>query len=191
MSSQHSQVVVAYDFSHSARAAMHRAIALAARAPFHILHFACVVEPHGPLPSIGPGPVDYHYTERVQHALADELAMELGAAGVKDRVHFFVHVRIGKPADEILAVARDVGADLILIGTKGLTGVERLVLGSVAEKVAREAGCTVEVVRPKRYEFVDLVEIKEVEAHHHYVAPHRYAYEDQRLSLRPEAWPLY
>lgn len=191
MNRNNSQVVVAYDFSQSGRAAMYRAIAFAARAPFHVLHFVCVVRPREPIPSVGPGPVDYRYTERVQQALADELASELGTRGVKERVHFFVHVRIGKPAEEILAVARDVGADLIVVGTKGSTGVERLLLGSVAAKIVREAGCTVEVVRPKRYDYVDLLDIKEVEAHSHYVPPHRYAYEDHRLTLRPDEWPLY
>lgn len=191
MSNQNSQVVVAFDFSHSARHAMYRAIALANRAPFHVLHFVCVVEPHHPITAVGPGPVDYRYADRVQAAIADEVAQELRAAGITNKVHFFTHARIGKPVDEILSVAHDVGADLILIGTKGLTGVEHLVLGSVAERVAREAGCTVEIVRPKTYEYVDLQEITEVEPHPHAVKAHRYSYEDSRVSLRPKDFPLY
>ena len=191
MSSQTSQVVVAFDFSHSARAALYRAIALANRAPFHVLHFVCVIEPHRPIPSIGTGPVDYHYAEKVQAAMGDEVAQELRAAGITDRIHFFTHARIGKPAEEILSVAREVGADLIVLGTKGLTGVEHLVLGSVAERVVREAGCTVEVVRPKTYEYVDLQEITEVESHHHALKAHHYSYEDSRVSVRPKDFPLY
>src|SRR5258705_4168004 len=42
MTNTHSQVVVGYDFSHSSNAALSRAIALAGRAPFHVLHFACI-----------------------------------------------------------------------------------------------------------------------------------------------------
>jgi hypothetical protein len=38
-------------------------------------------------------------------------------------------------------------ADLIVVGTHGRTGIERWVLGSVAQQVVREAGCSVEVVR--------------------------------------------
>ena len=187
-----SQVVVGYDFSHSGNAALHRAIALAARAPFHVLHVACIVERHVPLPGfVHHGHVDYAYTERVQQALTDLIAQELRAANIESRVHFIVHVRIGKPADELLVLARDVGADLIIVGSHGYTGVERLILGSVSEKVVREARCTVEVARPKAYEDVELATIVEVEPHHHYVPPHRYSYEDQRVALRPIEWPLY
>ena len=108
-----------------------------------------------------------------------------------DRIQFFVHVRIGKPADELLELAREVGADLIIVGSKGLTGVERLVLGSVSEKVVREAGCTVEVARPKTYDYVELSRIVDAEPHLSYVPPHRYRYEDHRVEMRPPEWPLY
>ena len=192
MSNTHSQVVVGHDFSHSGNAALHRAITLAARAPFHVLHFACIVDRHAQLPGHPhDGRADYAYTERIQQALTDVVVQELRAAKIESRVHFFVHVRIGKPADELLALARDVGADLIIVGSKGLTGVERLVLGSVSEKVVREARCTVEVARPKAYDYVELANVVEVEPHHTYVPPHRYAYEDHRLELRPAEWPLY
>jgi nucleotide-binding universal stress UspA family protein len=192
MSNLQSQVVVGYDFSHSGSAALYRAIALAARSPSHVLHFACIVDRHTPLPGHEHhGRVDYDYTERIQQDLTDVIAQELRAATTAGRVQFFVHVRIGKPAEELLALARDVGADLIIVGSKGLTGVERLVLGSVSEKVVREARCPVEVARPKSYDYVALTEIVEVEPHHGYVPPHRYSYEDHRLVLRPAEWPLY
>jgi nucleotide-binding universal stress UspA family protein len=182
MSSTYSQVVVGFDFSPSGRAALYRAIALATRAPFHVLHFVCVIEPaHG---------VDYEHAERVQGEVTDEIEAELRGMGSKVRIHFNVHARIGKPAEEILALARDVGADLIIVGSKGRTGVERLVLGSVSEKVVREAGCTVEVARAKSYDYVELLEVKEVEPSHHYVAPHRYYYEENRLTVRPPEWPI-
>lgn len=192
MSNQDSQVVVAFDFTHSGHEALNRALALVKRAPNHVLHFACVLEPHSPNPAIPTkGAVDYRYAELVQDTLANLLASELAAAEVADKVQFFVHVRIGKPADEILNLAREVGADLIIIGTKGLTGVEHLVLGSVAEKVVREAGCAVVVARAKTYDYVPRLEIKEVSPHGHYVPPHRYQYEDHRIEVRPADFPLY
>jgi nucleotide-binding universal stress UspA family protein len=137
------------------------------------------------------GAIDYRYAEQVQQALVDEVASELKEANIADRVHFFVHARIGKAADEILALAKEVGADLIVIGTKGLTGVEHYVLGSVAEKVVREAGCAVIVARAKKYEYVPLLQVQEVAPHQKYVAPHRYTYEDHRIELRPADFPLY
>ena len=192
MSAEHSQVVVGFDFTPSARAAMYRAIATANRAPLHVLHFVCAVEPHGHVAKIPHhGRVDLAYVERVEKALLDEITAELKGAAITDRVHFFVHVRIGHAADEILALAREIGADLITVGSKGLTGVERLVLGSVAERVVREAGCTVEVARPKTYDHVDLVEITNAEHHKGYAPPHRYTYSSGSVSFRPDEWVLY
>ncbi len=186
MSSTNSQVVVGFDFSHSGRAALDRAIALATRAPFHVLHFVCVIEPHrANLAVPTEHPIDYKYAEQVQQALTDEVALALRAANVADRIHFNVHARIGKPADEILAVAEGVGADLIIVGSKGVTGLERLVLGSVSERIVREAGCSVEVARVKRYPHVELLEIVAHEAHLTYVPPHRYTYENSSLNLAP------
>ena len=190
MSSTYSQVVVGFDFSHSGRAALYRAIALATRAPFHVLHFVCVIDPHLPLAAVPGKKVDYEYAERVQRALTDEIEQELRNTKTGMRVHFYVHARIGKPAQEILDLAREVGADLIIVGSKGLTGVERFVLGSVSERVVREAGCAVTIARPKSYEYVDLAEVREVEPTHHYVQPHRYYYEENRLQLRPRDWPI-
>lgn len=192
MTSQDTQVVVAFDFSHSGQEALYRAIALAKRAPNHVLHFVCVIDAHSALPAVPhKGAIDYRYAEQVEQALVDVVATELKAAQIADRVHFFVHARIGKPATEILGVAKDVGADMIIVGTKGLTGVEHYVLGSVAEKVVREAGCAVIVARAKTYEYVPRLEVHEVAPHQHYVPPHRYTYEDHRIEKRPTDFPLY
>lgn len=58
------------------------------------------------------------------------------------------HVMLeGEPADEIVRFGRDASVDLIVMGTHGRTGMERLLLGSVAEKVLREAACSVLVVK--------------------------------------------
>ncbi|MFO0824041.1 MAG: universal stress protein [Gemmataceae bacterium] len=56
----------------------------------------------------------------------------------------------GDPASEITHYAADAGVDVIVIGTHGRTGVDRLVMGSVAEKVMREAPCSVLVVKLPR-----------------------------------------
>jgi len=193
MTSHHSAVVVGYDFSHSGHAALNRAVCLAGRAPHHVLHVVCVVSRDAPIPSIPVyDGVDYMYATRVQEALAAVVHEELERENVTARVSFFVHARIGEPVDELLSIAREVGADLIIVGSHGLTGLERLVLGSTSEKIVREAGCTVEVARPKQYPEVDLMPVVEVESQSStYVPPHRYEYEDHRVLLRPVEWPLY
>lgn len=58
-------------------------------------------------------------------------------------------VRIGSPAAEVVAAAKDLHTDLICIGTHGRGGLSRVLLGSVAEEVVRHAPCPVLTVRPK------------------------------------------
>ncbi len=52
-------------------------------------------------------------------------------------------LREGDPAQEILCLAGDIDCDLIVMGTHGRTGLTRLLMGSVAEKVLRKALCPV------------------------------------------------
>jgi nucleotide-binding universal stress UspA family protein len=66
---------------------------------------------------------------------------------LKDAVPMQVNVAMGKPAEEILRVAREEGVDLIVMGTHGRTGLRHLLLGSVAEEVTRHAPCPVFTVR--------------------------------------------
>jgi nucleotide-binding universal stress UspA family protein len=56
----------------------------------------------------------------------------------------------GDPATEIVRYAQDADIDLIVMGTHGRSGLERLLMGSVAEKVMREAKCSVLVVKLPR-----------------------------------------
>lgn len=57
-------------------------------------------------------------------------------------------VRFGQPAAEILEEAEAFGADVIVVATKSRSGLSRVVLGSAAEQVLREASATVVLVRP-------------------------------------------
>jgi nucleotide-binding universal stress UspA family protein len=55
--------------------------------------------------------------------------------------------REGDPADAILDVAEEIGADLIVVGNKGMTGAKRFLLGSVPNKVSHHAPTAVLIVR--------------------------------------------
>ena len=57
------------------------------------------------------------------------------------------HAREGDPADAILDVAEEEGADLIVVGNKGMTGAKRFLLGSVPNKVSHHAPCSVMIIR--------------------------------------------
>ena len=59
-------------------------------------------------------------------------------------------VLIGYAAEEILTRANDEGADLIVMGTHGRKGIDRILFGSVAEKVVKNASMPVLTVRPNR-----------------------------------------
>lgn len=80
--------------------------------------------------------------ERAQEAL-EELVRETPGADVE----LACHVRHGEPAGEILRFAEERHSDLLVVATHGLTGLSHLLLGSVAEKVLRQATCPVLVVR--------------------------------------------
>ncbi len=64
-------------------------------------------------------------------------------AGVKVNTY----AREGDPADAILDVAEERGADLIVVGNKGMTGAKRFLLGSVPNKVSHHAPCSVLIIR--------------------------------------------
>ena len=72
-------------------------------------------------------------------------ATELAAKGVRARVV----VKSGLPWREIIETAREENADLLVIGTHGRSGVNRMLLGSVAERVVRRAPCPVVTVGPE------------------------------------------
>ena len=72
---------------------------------------------------------------------AAELAEQRGATSTR------TFARQGDPADAILDVAEEQGADLIVVGNKGMTGAKRFLLGSVPNKVSHHAPCSVLIVR--------------------------------------------
>ncbi|HLM85673.1 MAG TPA: universal stress protein [Solirubrobacteraceae bacterium] len=81
-------------------------------------------------------------SEELEASLAD--AAEIArAAGVGVNTH----AREGDPADAILAVAEERGADVVIVGNKGMTGAKRFLLGSVPDKISHHAPCSVMIVR--------------------------------------------
>jgi nucleotide-binding universal stress UspA family protein len=78
---------------------------------------------------------------------AEEYLAPIAAALRARGVNVALEVRRGRPPDEILAAARERGADLIAMATHGRTGLGRLLFGSVAEAVLRHATVPVFVIR--------------------------------------------
>jgi nucleotide-binding universal stress UspA family protein len=60
------------------------------------------------------------------------------------------YIRVGYPFDEIVAMADHLNVDLIVIGSRGLSGMTRLLVGSTAQRVVEHAPCPVLVVKERR-----------------------------------------
>jgi nucleotide-binding universal stress UspA family protein len=82
-----------------------------------------------------------------------------GAAAVEDRVkaltgrasgEFEIRIESGSADSAILRVAEDVGATLVVTASRGLSGIARLLLGNVAERIVRYAHCSVLIARPHK-----------------------------------------
>jgi nucleotide-binding universal stress UspA family protein len=76
-------------------------------------------------------------------ATLKEACERIESAGVK----VTTYAREGDPADAILDVAEERGADLIVVGNKGMTGAKRFLLGSVPNKISHHAPCSVLIIR--------------------------------------------
>jgi universal stress protein A len=132
------------DFSETSRVALEESSDLARRcgAELTLVHVA--------EPAKGPGEMGVSLPELSKGTAAD---LERKLAGWKAEAERISGgtvrsaVIAGAGAGEICRFAREGGFDLLVMGTHGRTGIRHLVLGSVAEKVIREAHCPVLVVR--------------------------------------------
>jgi nucleotide-binding universal stress UspA family protein len=141
-------IVVAYDFSEPARRAIEQAIELAQGHQHCDLHVLGVLDNRAGLGDItGSSKIDYTAAEKAQEVMRAAVEKILHEATAKP-LNLYVHARIGTPAKEIVALASEATADMLVVGTHGRSGVGRWLLGSVAEKVVRYAPCPVLVARP-------------------------------------------
>jgi nucleotide-binding universal stress UspA family protein len=82
-----------------------------------------------------------------QQRLTAEGLLDQALAGVEtDGVAVTAHARQGEPADVLIDLASELGADLIVVGSRGMTGARRFFLGSVPNRVAHHADCAVHIV---------------------------------------------
>ena len=141
-------IVVGTDGSETARKAVEEAIDLAKSVGAAV----CIVSAYAPVPQARlreeaeETPADLQWMvnprEEVDETLSDA-ADVVREAGLE--VETFA--REGDPADAILDVAEERGADLIVVGNKGMTGARRFLLGSVPNKVSHHAPCSVLIIR--------------------------------------------
>ena len=144
------RILVPTDFSPSSYAALGYAVSLGARlgAAIEVLGVYDAVEGVAPDAQVvvaggATRPLVQVLRERA------EADMERFVSDVPGRTSVSMRTRIasGKPADVICQIADQDRFDLIVMGTHGRTGIARVVVGSVAEKVVRDAACPVLTVR--------------------------------------------
>jgi nucleotide-binding universal stress UspA family protein len=108
------------------------------RAALHLFHVVA-------MPMEGPERgVMYREAERAAEKRLEQLARR----ELKGKVRYDIRVVTGRPDRSVVNAARNTGADLVVMGTRGRGGLSRLLLGSVAEHVARNAPCPVLIARP-------------------------------------------
>jgi len=78
---------------------------------------------------------------------AEALAKQVQTLMAESSVNVDIDVRVGQPDESIVECAKEHGADLIVMGSHGKTGLERLLVGSVSERVIGSAECPVLVVK--------------------------------------------
>lgn len=148
------EIVVGVDYSDAAEQALLQALAIARSNPAATLHVLEVAEGQPPdRPKELSSQVDA-FKAAAQQNLASYVDQRLTAftagSGALDRARIRTAVDFGKPLDRLLRFVRQVSADLVIVGTHGRSGLPRLVMGSVAESLLRDAPCAVMVVRPAR-----------------------------------------
>jgi len=121
-----------------------------------IVYLMTVIEPRHCIYNVYAEPITLtHQVSDVVKVLNQRLgetkkkAEEMGFADTK------LVTRFGTPHKKIVEIAKEEGIDLIVMGTHGRKGIAHFLMGSVTEKVIREAPCPVTVIRENIHELID------------------------------------
>ena len=109
-------------------------------AQLHVIHVDTLVIPAGDPGSIYGVVSQDTQRENLIRAFRDRMSGS-------EMADIDFEVRFGDPGSEVTKFAEQVGADLVIISSHGRTGLSRLLIGSVAERVVRLAHCPVLVLR--------------------------------------------
>jgi nucleotide-binding universal stress UspA family protein len=139
------RILVPVDFSDSSARALRHAAKRAAESGGSLIIVHVVPADYGWL---GIGREELRDLDRsLQRQAADRLRA-FADENVGHNLTAEMEVRVGQPAEQILAAARESQCDSIMLSTRGLTGLDRYLIGSVADRVARLAPCPVVLLRP-------------------------------------------
>jgi nucleotide-binding universal stress UspA family protein len=145
------KILVATDGSKEAELASSSAADLAQRtgSELHVVYVGHM--PHVYYESPGATTLDPDLKRRMQEraeegskTILDEQVRRIEETGANVAE---AHLRLGKPDDQIVRLAEEIGAGLIVLGSRGLGGVRRALMGSVSDSIIRHAHGPVLVVR--------------------------------------------
>lgn len=139
-------ILVPVDFSECSKQALACAVPFAEQfgAKLELVH---VVEPYYGFDPNGFG--NYQVPEACSNDAARNALIKLARESVPREIVCQTEIRCGRVITEIVAAARELSADLIIISTHGYTGLKHVAFGSTAEGVVRHAPCPVLTVRAK------------------------------------------
>ncbi len=141
------RVLLATDGSEEAELALRTAVDLAngTGSELHVLTVGREYHPGYDIPEYGSQLQEaLRRLERQARELLDGQARKIEEARGKVAE---AHLRMGRPDEQIVSVADEVGAGLLVVGSRGLGGLSRALMGSVSDSVVRHAHCPVLVVR--------------------------------------------
>ena len=145
---QNQTIVVPFDFSAPSQNALHQILNWADDSnKIHLVH---VIIPTPTIVDINPPvwlPPDLDTDAR--DAMLDRMKEEYSTGPYSNLIH---HCLIGDPGSEIVRIAEEEKADMIIMPSHGRSGISRFFLGSVAERVLRLAQCPVTVLRGSKFE---------------------------------------
>ncbi len=140
-----STIVAATDFSETAAAALDWAAEVARPHGARVELVHALTLPAPPTDLIPPGP---GFEEEVERGARERL--EVAAAELRERgLEVAARLQSGLPSQTLLDLAEESAADLIVLGTRGLTGLRHLLLGSTSQRVIQRARCPVLTVHPE------------------------------------------
>lgn len=145
------RVVVASDLTDASHRAVRTALDLGLLddAEVTLLHvFTATAKPQMLQVGIEPAVIDEHVRRAARDANADLQAFAAGLGITPGRLR--LEAREGRPAEVVEQVAASASADLVVVGTRALTGLRHLTLGSVADQVLARVACDVLAVPPQR-----------------------------------------
>ena len=136
-------LLVASDGSDESRLAIDRAVRLARQddAALHLVHVGLLSQ------WVQPDTLSSQQYGRIKQEARDRLEAEVAYAEDVGGTVTEAHRRMGQADSEIIELAEEINADLVLLGSRGQNTIERIVLGSDSENIVRYAPCSVMVVR--------------------------------------------